>query len=168
MTLLSQAFAVLVAAALVSWRARFRSASFSIGAGAAVAVAGILTFVALSGFWAQWQGFRSERRANALISPADAAVSGSGASAGPHAGFVEWLNANIPARAPFYISTDGSDPGTYQWLLYRLYPRVALEDRSRAHWLVFLHTTPEAAGFKRSDFARYMRYSTDSSLGERR
>jgi hypothetical protein len=167
MTMLSQASAVLVAAALLSWRARFRGSSFSVGTAAVVAVAAVLTFGALSSFWGEWQGFRSERRANAAIAPADASTRG-GAAAGANAGFVEWLNANLPARAEFYVRTNGSDEATYQWLLYRLYPRVAVEDASRAHWVVFLRLTPEAAGFKRQEFSRVLEFAPDLSLAERR
>jgi len=166
MTMLSQASAVLVAAALLSWRARFRGASFSVGTAALVAVAAILTFGALSSFWGEWQGFRSERRANAAILPADASTRG-GAAAGANTGFVEWLNGNLPARAEFYLRTNGSDEATYQWLLYRLYPRVAV-NASRAHWVVFLRLTPAAAGFKRQEFSRVLEFAPDLSLAERR
>jgi hypothetical protein len=165
--MLSQVSAVLVAAALLSWRARFRSPSLTLGTAAVVAVAAILTFGALSSFWGVWQGFRSERRANAAITPADASTRG-GAAAGANVQFVEWLNGNIPAGETIYVSTNGSDEATYQWLLYRLYPRVALQDSSKVHWVVFLRVTPEAAGFKQSEFSRVLRLAPDLALGERR
>jgi hypothetical protein len=167
MTMLSQVAAVLVAAALLSWRARFRGGSFSIGTAAVTAVAAILTFGALSSFWGVWQGFRSERRANAAITPADAATRG-GAAAGANGEFVEWLNGKLPAGEAFHISTDGSDEATYQWLLYRLYPRVAQQDASRVRWLVFLRVTPEEAGFKRADLTNVQRLAPDLVLAERR
>jgi hypothetical protein len=167
MTMLSQLSAVLVAAALLSWRSRFRNHPFSLGSAAVVAVAAILTFGALSSFWGVWQGFRSERRADAAIAPADAATRG-GPAAGANVQFVEWLNGKLPARAAFHISTNGSDEATYQWLLYRLYPRVALQNASRAHWLVFLRVTPEAAGFKRQEFSRVLQLAPDLALAERR
>jgi hypothetical protein len=167
MTMLSQASAVLVAAALLSWRARFRNSSQSIGSAAAVAVATILTFAALSSFWGVWQGFRSERRGNAEIAPADAATRG-GAATGANVSFVEWLNGKLPVRDSYYVSTNGSAIATYQWLTYRLYPRIAVEDSSRARWVVFLAVTPEGAGFKRRDFAHVSTYAPDLLLAERR
>jgi hypothetical protein len=167
MTLLSQVSAVLVAAALLSWRSRVRGASFSIGTAAVVAVVAILTFGGLSGFWGAWQGFRNERRANAAIAPADAATRG-GAAAGANAEFVEWVNGKVPAGEPVYVSTTGSDEATYQWLLYRLYPRVALQDASKVRWVVFLRTTPAAAGFKRKEFARVEQLAPDLLLAERK
>jgi hypothetical protein len=167
MTMLSQASAVLVAAALLSWRARIRSSSFGIGTAAVLAIAAILTFTALSSFWGSWQAFRSDRRANASTPAALAATSG-GPSAGANVDFVEWLNGKLPAGAPFYISTNSSDPGTYQWLLYRLYPRVAIEDPSRAQWVVFLRVTPEGTGFHRRDFAHVFTFAPDLLLAERR
>jgi hypothetical protein len=166
MTMLSQASAVLVAAALLSWRARFRSSSFGVGSAAVLAVTAILTFTALSSFWVTWHGFRTERSANARTPPEQAATAG-GPAAGANTDFVEWLNGKLPAGAPFFVSTDGSDAGTYQWLLYRLYPRVALEDASRAHWIAFLRTTPQAAGFQRSEFAHVFKLAPDLALAER-
>jgi hypothetical protein len=167
MTLLSLVSAVLVAAALLSWRARVRGPGLSIGAAAVVAVAAILTFDALSSFWGRWQTLRDERSANAAIAPADAATR-PGAAAGASVGFVEWLNGVLPRGAPFYVATNGSDPGNYQWLLFRLYPRVAVDSPSRAHWVVFVRETPAAAGFHRTDFVRYMRFTPDLAVGERR
>jgi hypothetical protein len=167
MTMLSQVSAVLVAAALLSWRSRVRGASFGVGTAAVVAVAAILTFGGLSSFWVVWQGFRSEHRANAAVTPADAATRG-GAAAGANVQFVEWVNGKVPAGEPVYVSTNGSDEATYQWLLYRLYPRVALQDASKTRWVVFLRTTPEAAGFKRKEFAHIERLAPDLALGERR
>jgi hypothetical protein len=167
MTMLSQASAVLVAAALLSWRARFRSSSFGVGSGAVLAVAAILTFTALSTFWVTWHGFRTESNANA-DTPAEVAVASAGVAAGADVGFVNWVNGKLPARATFFVSTNGSDAGTYQWLLYRLYPRVALEDAARAHWIVFLRMTPEAAGFHRGDFAYVYKLAPDLAVAERR
>jgi hypothetical protein len=165
--LLSQVSAVLVAAALLSWRSRVRGGSFTAGSAAVVAVAAILTFGGLSSFWGVWQGFRSERRANAAIAPADAATRG-GAAVGANGGFVEWVNGKVPAGEPVYVSTNGSDEATYQWLLYRLYPRVALQDSSKAHWVVFLRTTPETAGFKRKEFSHIEQLEPDLLLAERK
>jgi hypothetical protein len=167
MTMLSQLSAVLVAAALLSWRSRFRSSALSLRTAAPVAVAAILTFGALSPFWNIWQGFRSERRANAAITPADAATRG-GPAAGANVAFVEWLNGKLPAGAPFHVVTNGSDEGTYQWLTYRLFPRIALPDRTQAHWIVFLRMTPEAAGFRRAEFAHVFKLAPDLALAERR
>jgi hypothetical protein len=166
MTMLSLVSAVLVAAALLSWRARVRGPGLSIGTAAVVAVAAILTFGALSSFWGNWQTLRDERRTNAPISADDAATSG-GAAAGANVGFAEWLNGVIPKGAPYYVSTDGSDPANYQWLLYRLYPRVAVDTATRAHWIVLLHQTPQAAGFHRSDFV-LKRFMSDLAVAERR
>jgi hypothetical protein len=167
MTMLSQGFAVLVAAALLSWRARVRGSSYSTRSMAVVAVIAILTFVSLSSFWGAWQGFRNERRANADVAPADAATRGGGA-AGASVAFVEWLNWKLPAGAPFHISTNGSDEATYQWLTYRLFPRVAIVDAAKAHWLVFLKVTPAAAGFDRREFSRVLEFAPDLVLAERR
>ena len=167
MTMLSQGLAVLVAAALLSWRARIRGATPGIRSMAVVAVIGILTFVSLSTFWGTWQSFRDERRANAAVAPADAATRG-GAAAGANVAFVEWLNWKLPAGVPFHISTDGSDESTYQWLTYRLFPRVAVQDAAKARWFVFLRVTPAAAGFKPKYFSRVLQFAPDLMLAERR
>jgi hypothetical protein len=167
MTMLSQGFAVLVAAALLSWRARVRGSMPGIRSTAVVAVVAVLTFVSLSTFWATWQGFRHDRRGNAAIAPASAATLG-GAAAGADLAFVDWLNRNLPARVPYYLSTNGTDPGSYQWLTYRLFPHVALADRAKAHWIVFLRVTPEAGGFNRSEFSRVLEFGRDELLAERR
>src|SRR4051812_25982262 len=108
MTMLSQAFAVIVAAVLLAWRARARGTSVSTRSMAVAAALAILTFVSLSALWGTWQGFRHERSANAAIPAADVALKG-GVAAGANVQFVEWLNGNIPAREPFYVSTNGSD-----------------------------------------------------------
>src|SRR5215212_2993807 len=108
MTMLSQGFAVLAAAALLSWRARVRVSARGIGSMGVAAVLAILTFLALSSFWGAWQGFRHERSANARIAPADAAVAGAGV-AGANSAFVEWLNYKLPAGAGYEIATTGAD-----------------------------------------------------------
>jgi hypothetical protein len=167
MTMLSQGFAVLVAAALLSWRARVRGSASSIRSTAVVVVVAVLTFVSLSSLWDTWQGFRDNRRANAVLAPANAATLG-GAAAGANLDFVEWLSSNLPPRAEFYVSTNGSDPGSYQWLTYRLFPHVAIPDRAKAHWIVFLRVTVEAGGFKRGEFSRVLAYGPDLLLAERR
>jgi hypothetical protein len=167
MIMLSQGFAVLVAAALISWRARVRASASTIPSAVVVAVIAVLTFVSLSSFWSTWQGFRNDRRANAAVTPADAATR-AGAAAGANVAFAEWLNANLPAVAPFYVSTNGGDPANYQWLTYRLFPRVAIQDSGKARWVVFLRVTPDAAGFKRQDFARVLAFAPDLLLAERR
>lgn len=164
--MLSQGFAVLVAAALLSWRARVRGTG-GLRSMAVAAVIAVLTFVSLSAAWSTWKGFRDERRGNASIAAADAATRG-GAGAGANTGFVEWLNWKLPPGVRYYLRTDGSDEGTYQWATYRLHPRVAISDADEAHWLVFLKVTPAAAGFKRADFARVERYAPDLVLAERR
>jgi hypothetical protein len=166
MTLLSQAFAVLVAGALLAWRARVRGAPDGIRSAAAAAVPAILVFVTLSGSWTAWQAFRSERRANAAIPAADVAVH-PGAAIGANVAFVEWLNWKLPPRVRFYLRTTGADEATYQWLTYRLFPRVAVQD-STAHWVVFLGLTPADAAYKPSDFARVQQYAPGLLLAERR
>jgi hypothetical protein len=166
MTLLSQAFAVLVAAALLAWRARVRGTPAGFRSTAVAAVFAILVFVTLSGSWTAWQAFRSERRANAAIPAADVATR-PGASIGANVAFVEWLNGKLPARAKFYLRTSGADEATYQWLTYRLYPRVAVQD-STAHWVVFLGLTPAEAAFKPGDFARVEQFAPGLLLAERR
>jgi hypothetical protein len=166
MTMLSQVLAVVVAAVLLAWRARARGASTSTRSTAVAAVIAILTFVSLSGLWATCKTLRDERSANAALSPADSATRG-GAQAGANVGFVEWVNGNLPAGAGFHLS-NGGDEATYQWLTYRLYPRVAIADPARAHWIVFLKVTPEAAGFKRREFSRVMQFAPDLFLAERR
>jgi hypothetical protein len=167
MTMLSVVAGVLVAAALLSWRARVRGPGLSIGTAAVVAVAAILTFDALSSFWGRWTTLRDERTRNAALVPADAATR-PGAAAGASVAFVEWLNGVIPRGAPYYVATNGSDPANYQWLLFRLYPRVAVDSASRARWVVFVRETPAAAGFHPADLVRYMRFTPDLAVGERR
>src|SRR5437763_3240381 len=127
MTLLSEAFAVVVAAALLAWRGRIRGTALGIRSAVVLAVVAVLTFDALSGSWTTWQGFRHERRANAAIPAADVATH-PGASIGANVAFVEWLNGKLPAGARFYLRTTGADEPTYQWLTYRLFPRVAVQD----------------------------------------
>jgi hypothetical protein len=167
MTLLSQVFAVVLAAALLAYRARVRAAPQGIRSTAVVAVIAILAFVSLTSFWTVWHGFRDERRANAAVPPADAATRG-GAAAGANVGFVEWLNWKLPAGARFYIHTNGTDEATYQWLTYRLYPRVAIGESAQARWLVFLKVTPEAAGVDRRDLKSVQEYAPDLFLAEQR
>jgi hypothetical protein len=167
MTMLSQMFAVALAAGLLAYRARARGALHSIRSMAVAAVIAILAFVSLSSFWSSWQGFRNERRANAALAAADVSSRG-GAAAGANVAFVDWLNGKLPARTPFHISTNGSDEATYQWLTYRLYPRVAIQETDKAHWLVFLKVTPEAAGVKRSEITNVQEFAPDLVLAERR
>ncbi len=166
MTMLSQAFAVLVAAALLAWRARVRGAPAGIRSAAVAAVLGILVFVTLSGSWTAWQAFRSERRANAAIPAADIETH-PGAAIGANVGFVEWLNGKLPPRVSFYLRTTGADDATYQWLTYRLYPRVAVQD-SGAHWVVFIGLTPAEAGFGPREFSPVQQYAPGLLLAERR
>jgi hypothetical protein len=167
MTMLSQGFAVLVAAALLSWRARVRVTARGLAPMAVAAVLAILTFLALSSFWGAFQGFRNERRANARVAPTDAAVAG-GPVAGANTAFVEWLNWKLPPGAGYEVATTGGDEGTYQWLTYRLYPRRAIREGGGAHWVVFLRTNPKATGHKRSEFARVIKFEPDLLLAERR
>jgi hypothetical protein len=166
MTMLSQVAAVLVAAVLLAWRGRVRGAPIGMGSAAVLAVAAVLTFDALASSWTTWQGFRSDRRANAAISAAEVATR-PGATIGADVGFVEWLNGKLPAGTEFYLRTSGGDEATYQWLTYRLFPRVAVQD-STARWVVFLGVTPEAAGYKRRDFSQVQEYAPGLLLAERR
>lgn len=158
---------MLVAAALLSRRARVRGSSYSTRSMALVTVIALLTFFSLSSFWGAWEGFRKERRANAAVTPADAATRG-GAAAGANVAFVEWLNSKLPPGAPFYVRTNGSDEATYQWLTYRLYPRIARPAADQAHWLVFLKVTPAAEGFDRREFSSVEEFAPDLVLAERR
>jgi hypothetical protein len=45
---------------------------------------------------------------------------------------------------------------------------VAVPDPKKAHWIVFLKTTPAAAGFKPQEFSRVLQYAPDLVLAERR
>jgi hypothetical protein len=166
MTLLSEALAVLVVAALLTWRGRVRGAPMGMRSAAVVAVLAVLAFDAVSASWVTWQGFRNDRRANAAIPAADVATR-PGASIGANVAFVEWLNGKLPPGAEFYLRSTGADEATYQWLTYRLYPRVAVQDAS-AHWLVFLGITPADAGYKRSEFSRVEQFAPGLLLAERR
>jgi hypothetical protein len=165
MTFLSQAFAISVAIGLLAYRVRARG---PLGSGRSIAVmvvVAVLTFVSLSSFWGVWEGFRKDRRTNSSITPADAATRG-GVTAGANVGFAEWLAAHMPKGATYQVSGNANDIATYQWLTYRLYPRVATD--GAADWIVFLNTSPEAAGFKRQRLARVLKYSPNLQLAELR
>jgi hypothetical protein len=167
MTVLSQLSAVIAAAALLSWRARARGWPSSIRSIAVSAVIVILTVVSLSTLWAAWERLRDERRVNSALARADAVTQARYAAAGS-APFVEALNQNLPAGAPFYVQTDGSDAGAYQWLTFRLFPRVAVSDPGKAHWIVFLRTVPPASTFKSGELTLVMQFAPDLVLAERR
>ena len=165
MTFLSQAFAISVAIALLAYRVRARG---PLGSGRSIAVmvvVVVLTFVSLSSFWGVWEGFRKDRRTNSSITPADVATRG-GVTAGANVGFAEWLAAHLPKGATYQVSGNANDIATYQWLTYRLYPSVATD--GAADWIVFLNTSPEAAGFKRQRLARVLKYSPNLQLAELR
>jgi hypothetical protein len=166
-TLLSQVFALIVAAVLLAWRARARGALSSARSMAVAAVIAVLTFASLATLWGTWQGFRNERRANAAVPAADVALKG-GYAAGANVAFVEWLNGNLPAGDRYFITTNGSDEATYQWLTYRLFPRVAVGNPEQARWVVFLKVTPAASEFKPRDFSRVIEFAPDMVLAERR
>jgi hypothetical protein len=163
MTFLSQVFAILVAIALLAYRARSRRESPSARSTAVLVVAAVLTFVSLSSFWGVWDGFRKEHRANANVTAADNATRG-GVVAGANSQFVEWLGAHMPRDATYQVSGNANDIATYQWLTYRLYPRVATD--GAAGWIVFLNTTPEAGGFERRRFSRVLEYGPNLLLAE--
>jgi hypothetical protein len=167
MTMLSQGFAVVLAASLLSWRARVRGSTQSIRSMAVVVVIAVLAFLSLSSFWGVYKVLRDERRANSALTPADVTNRG-GVGAGANVAFVDWLNGKLPAGASFYVSTNGSDEATYQWLTYRLFPRVALDEQESAHWLVFLKVTPEAAGVDPSELTNVQTFAPDLVLAERR
>jgi hypothetical protein len=163
MTLLSQVFAIFVAAALLAFRARARGPSPSTRSTAVIVVVAVLTFISVSSFWGVWQGFRKDHRANEAVTPADAATRG-GIGAGANVAFVEWLNTNLPPGESYLVSGNANDIGTYQWLTYRLYPRLATDGKAR--WIVFLRVTPEGAGFKRQQFSRVLEFAPDLALAE--
>jgi hypothetical protein len=169
MTLLSQALAAIVAAALLAQRARVRRTAGL--QGAAVAVAGaVLVFASLSAVWAEGHGLWQQRRSASKLSAADVLVS-PGVGAGANVAFVEWLARELPPHARFYLVSGPNglrDPATYQWATYRLYPRVATDDPKKAQWVVFHATTPRDAGFNRSEFSRILRFDDKLLLGERR
>lgn len=162
MVLLSQAFAALAAAVLLAWRARVRGPWSGTRSLTVAAVIGILTFVSLSAAWRSWQGFRHERKADAAIPEYETELSG-GAGAGANVPFVEWLRSQLPEGSSYQVVTNGADAATYQWLTYRLYPRVA--SPGPAHWVVFLGSPPPR---NRSGFARVARYAPGLLLAERR
>jgi hypothetical protein len=163
MTFLSQVLAISVAIALLAYRVRGRGPLSSGRSIAVMVVVVALTFVSLSSFWGVWEGFRKDRRTNASITPADAATRG-GVAAGANAQFVEWVNANMPKGATYQVSGNANDIATYQWLTFRLYPRVATD--GEAGWIVFLNTTPEAEGYKAQRFSRVLKYSPSLQLAE--
>ncbi|MEA2440690.1 MAG: hypothetical protein QOH76_2114 [Thermoleophilaceae bacterium] len=133
---------------------------------AVVVVLAILTFVSLASLWGTWRGFADGRRANASLSAAEAAIRG-GSTTGADVGFAEWLGGRLPEHAEFSIRAAGEVEATYQWMLFRLWPRVAVEDRD-AHWVVFLGLTPEAAGYRRDQFVRVLEYGPGRFVAERR
>lgn len=163
MTFLSELVAIAVAVALLAYRLRARGPVSSPRAIAVSVVLSVLTFVSLSSFWVVWEGFRRDQRANAAVTPADAATRG-GVVAGANVQFVEWLSAHLPKGATYQVSGNDNDIATYQWLTYRLYPRVATD--GAAGWIVFLNTSPEGAGYKRQRFSRVLKYSPNLQLGE--
>jgi hypothetical protein len=165
MTFLSQVFAIFVAIALLAYRARSRNESPSARSTAVIVVAAVLTFASLSSFWGVWQGFRDDHRANAKVTAADSATRG-GVVAGANSQFVEWLGAHMPRDATYQVSGNANDIATYQWLTYRLYPRVATDGAAR--WIVFLNTTPEAGGYERQRFSRVLEYGPNLFLAELR
>ena len=163
MTFLSQAFAVTAAIALFAYRMRARGPLSNPRSLAVTVVLTVLTFVTLSSFWTVWQGFRDNQRLNESITPADAATRG-GVVAGADVGFAEWLAAHMPKGATYQVNGNANDIATYQWLTYRLYPRVATD--GAADWIVFLNTSPEAGAYKRGRFSRVLKYSPSLQLGE--
>jgi hypothetical protein len=170
MTLLSQVLAVVVAAALIAWRLRARGAPSGIGATAVLAVGAVLTFFALGTLWAEAHGVWVQRKNASRITPGAALVS-PGAGAGANVPFVEWLDRNLPRDASFYFSSGPNgarDPANYQWATYRLYPRAAVDDVTKADWVILHATTITKAGYKRSDFTRVLRFDDKLMLAERR
>jgi hypothetical protein len=167
MTVISQLSGVMAAAALLAWRARASGSFGSIRSIAVSAVIVVLTFVSLSTLWATWERLRDERRSNSALTHADAVTQGRYA-AGASAPFVEALNRDLPAGAPFYVQADGRDAGAYQWLTFRLFPRVAVSDPSKAHWIVFLRVVPPASTFESGELKRVMDSAPDLVLAERR
>ena len=165
MTLLSQVFAVTVAIALLAYRVRARGALSSPRSIAVAVVLVVLTFVSLSSLWGVWRAFSDNHSANESITVADAATRG-GVAAGANTQFAEWLSAHLPKGATYQVSGNANDIATYQWLTYRLYPRVATD--GEADWIVFLNSSPEAAGYKRGRFSRVLKYSPVLQLGELR
>jgi hypothetical protein len=163
MTFLSQVISIAVAVALLAYRVHAQGPLRNPRSIAVTVVLAVLTFVSLSSFWAVWDGFRRDHRVNTGVTPADAATRG-GANAGANIQFAEWLNAHIPKGATYQVSGNANDIATYQWLTYRLYPRVAT-DRA-ADWVVFLNTSPEAAGYKPGRLARVLKYSPNLMLAE--
>lgn len=167
MTLLSNVLAALVVVALLSWRARVRGAWSGLSSIAPMVATAILAFVALSGAWSTWQALRSEYNTNSKIPAGQAEVRG-GETAGANVPFVEWLNATVPQGEPYYVYAADKDGGGYQWLTYRLYPRVAVADPKDARWLVFAGgVSPAAAGLTPRDVS-LKEYQAGLALGERR
>ena len=167
MTLLSHVLAALVAAALLSWRARVRGAWSGLSSIAPIVATAILAFVALSGAWSTWRTLRSEYNANSKIPAVQAEVRG-GETAGANVPFVEWLNATLPQGAPYYVYATDKGGGGYQWLTYRLYPRVAVTDPEDARWFVFAGgVSPAAAGLTRREVS-LREFQPGLALGERR
>jgi hypothetical protein len=169
-TLLSQAFALFVVAALLAWRTRVRGPRAGIRGALVAGVAAVLAFTALGTLWSAGHGLWVQRRNASHLSPASVLVS-PGAGAGANIAFVEWLDRTLPRHARFYLVSGPNgarDPATYQWATYRLFPRVATDDPKKAQWIVFHATTVEGAGFKRSDFSRVLQFGDKLLLAERR
>jgi hypothetical protein len=170
MTLLSQVLAVLVAAALLSWRARVRGTAPGIR-GLSVAVVGaVLVFTALGSLWSASDALWKQRKNAARLSPAAVLVF-PGVGAGAPIDFVEWLDRELPRHTTFLLVSGrggARDPATYQWATYRLFPRFATDAPEAARWIVFHNTTLEAAGFRRSEFSRVLRFADNLMAAERR
>jgi hypothetical protein len=163
MTFLSQILSIAVAVALLAYRVRAQGPLRNPRSIAVTVLLAVLVFISLSSFWAVWDGFRRDHRANKGVTPADAATRG-GVVAGANVQFAEWLSAHMPKDATYQVSGNANDIATYQWLTYRLYPRVATD--GRADWIVLLNTNPEAAGYRPGRLVRVLKYSPSLMLAE--
>jgi Tfp pilus assembly protein PilV len=123
-------------------------------------------------FWANLldaaRAFEDASTRNRALPPEEAAVAG-GVAVGAKVAFIDWARSQIAERDSYYLMPDEARAkrSVYQWLSYRMLPRLSAESPEEADWLIFYRAEPRGTN-GRADFVPPVHYARGFAIARRR
>jgi hypothetical protein len=121
----------------------------------------VVSLLGLQGLWPTARKHVDAAKEQRKLSSQEANKAG-GRAIGVNADFVDWAVAATPPTDRFFLVP--ANDTVQQWLSYRMLPRLAVKRPQKGTWLVFYDTTPEKAGYPKSQLSDLRSYQPSFSL----
>ena len=168
MTLLLQALGIIAVVVALSVIIERRVDRGSVAAATVAVVVVLASLLFWGNLWNAARAFDDASTRNRALPPEEAAVAG-GVAVGAKVAFIDWARSRIAEGDSYYLMPDKARAkrSVYQWLSYRMLPRVSAENPEEADWLIFYRAEPRGTT-GRDDFHPPVHYARGFAIARRR